>query len=778
MRLMDLFSAGYKEIKREIPNKVLIEAFEELRRSVDSNLRVLSWPGPGRYVLAALTVNVDLPSRGPVRGIDIRKREPILLFFDAERYPNQAPQARSDRKDFPVESLPHLNAVPEGEPASMCLYRGNMDDWYSWHSLVQFVERVRGWLRDAARNRLIPPGDGFEATRLDYIAKGACVLDNTQLVSLLRAKWKERKGSAGHIFLQAQRLTAEGADFPFFMMRINANQKSNVQGLDYGRHQISSDSPLTLLVMGPRDLPCSRYFGKLPANLGGLCTLSGLIHAPITEALTDLTNKIDAKIIPARSILVLLAIPRPRPLLGSESSIEILCFLINGELQVSEIIGEKSQEISIQALQQFCPLLPEKAINISAAKPYYIDSHVAVLGCGALGSKLALHLARAGWTRLLLVDGDFLSSHNLVRHGLLASRVGCNKAEALTEEIKSLYPTSESRNNALAFGRSAFDLMIPDKIEVLQNAGMIIDCTASSAMGETLATANLADRPAVLCCGIADSGRLGILSMEGSSRNPRLDDLRMFLYDQANENEIISDWLRGYREKNKSHSMVTMEEIEVGLGCSSDTMRLADDVISVYAAVFARTAREQLSRSTIHPEGLLRLIYQPDEGINALKSWDIRPGKIDDITALNDSSWHVRISSALLQEIKKKASKSVPTETGGVLLGAFHPKKKILYVTRQLDPPPDSAFRPHGFTRGKVGLSKEVLNIQEKTGGMISYVGEWHSHLNGSGLLSETDMEAVKQLRRYLDPAGIPTHILVLSKGRPYCHVFDNNSDI
>ena len=33
------------------------------------------------------------------------------------------------------------------------------------HTVIDLVERARGWLRDAARNRLVPEGDGFEPTR-------------------------------------------------------------------------------------------------------------------------------------------------------------------------------------------------------------------------------------------------------------------------------------------------------------------------------------------------------------------------------------------------------------------------------------------------------------------------------------------------------------------------------------------------------------------------------------------------------------------------------------
>ena len=41
-----------------------------------------------------------------------------------------------------------------------------------------------------------------------------------------------------------------------------------------------------------------------------------------------------------------------------------------------------------------------------------------VVGCGALGSHIAGHLARAGVGRLILADRDFVEWHNLPRQAL------------------------------------------------------------------------------------------------------------------------------------------------------------------------------------------------------------------------------------------------------------------------------------------------------------------------------------------------------------------------
>src|SRR6266496_350831 len=70
------------------------------------DLPVLHWNDV--TVVIPVELAVDLPSRGPVHGVDIREDEPVILQFHLHEYPARAPWARSDRRDFPADSLPHL----------------------------------------------------------------------------------------------------------------------------------------------------------------------------------------------------------------------------------------------------------------------------------------------------------------------------------------------------------------------------------------------------------------------------------------------------------------------------------------------------------------------------------------------------------------------------------------------------------------------------------------------------------------------------------------------
>lgn len=66
-----------------------------------------------------------------------------------------------------------------------------------------------------------------------------------------------------------------------------------------------------------------------------------------------------------------------------------------------------------------------------------------ILGCGSVGSLVALQLAKSGVGKFLLVDNDIIEYHNLCRHQCGISDVGKYKTIALKERILNVNPTAE-----------------------------------------------------------------------------------------------------------------------------------------------------------------------------------------------------------------------------------------------------------------------------------------------------------------------------------------------
>ncbi|WP_180079451.1 ThiF family adenylyltransferase [Acinetobacter sp. YH12058] len=65
-----------------------------------------------------------------------------------------------------------------------------------------------------------------------------------------------------------------------------------------------------------------------------------------------------------------------------------------------------------------------------------IERHVAILGCGALGSKIAEILAQTGISKFSFIDPDKLTTDNIYRHSLGLPKVNNAKSIALAEKLK------------------------------------------------------------------------------------------------------------------------------------------------------------------------------------------------------------------------------------------------------------------------------------------------------------------------------------------------------
>ena len=66
-----------------------------------------------------------------------------------------------------------------------------------------------------------------------------------------------------------------------------------------------------------------------------------------------------------------------------------------------------------------------------------------ILGCGSVGSLVALELARAGVGFYLLVDADIVEYHNICRHQCGIEDVGCFKVDAIKQRIHDINPRAE-----------------------------------------------------------------------------------------------------------------------------------------------------------------------------------------------------------------------------------------------------------------------------------------------------------------------------------------------
>ena len=104
---------------------------------------------------------------------------------------------------------------------------------------------------------------------------------------------------------------------------------------------------------------------------------------------------------------------------------------------------------------------------------------IAVFGCGALGSSIAELLARGGVRQMSLVDSDTIKFGNLCRHTLEGSSVGVNKAQALAERLLRANPLSKINGYS---EKVPLDARSDQALrQAIMDAEIFVDCTTSEA---------------------------------------------------------------------------------------------------------------------------------------------------------------------------------------------------------------------------------------------------------------------------------------------------------
>lgn len=133
-----------------------------------------------------------------------------------------------------------------------------------------------------------------------------------------------------------------------------------------------------------------------------------------------------------------------------------------------------------------------------------------------------------------------------------------------------------------------------------------------------------------------------------------------------------------------------------------------------------------------------------------------------------DGRFNVFLESETLQEILSLSRKSIPNETGGILVGRYNNNQDLAIITKIITSPSDSRAGRTWFHRGIKGL-KYLLNCLWSEN--IYYLGEWHFHPFASPNPSSVDIKQIKKIALSKD-YNCPEPILLIVGGDPkenYC---------
>lgn len=159
--------------------------------------------------------------------------------------------------------------------------------------------------------------------------------------------------------------------------------------------------------------------------------------------------------------------------------------------------------------------LPDGTIPDPELRAKLAGSHVAVLGCGGLGSNVAAMLVRSGVRKLDLVDFDVVSEDNLNRQLFFRDQVGALKTEALAETLLRIAPDARLRLATVC-------MTAENLVELVGNAQVIVeavDTAETKAMIVDVCSRDLPDVPLVTASGLAGYGSANAISTEKLADN-------------------------------------------------------------------------------------------------------------------------------------------------------------------------------------------------------------------------------------------------------------------
>lgn len=698
----------------------------------------------------AVIVDVGDGTFDSSNSVGIRRIERLaLVFAPTSRFPWEV---RALRPDFPVTM--HQNHVLPGDPRSLCLY---LEPWSTVERMWTpqgFLNRILWWLRGTAEETLHRVDQPLE--QLFFESPLRFVLPEDHFERLADPSYR----------LVFDRVQADDIDLMTFRGYATSAHSAD-------RLQESKCIPITIL------LPPITHGGteESPGNLDELVQKMSRRGADILGLLREEVKAFvpegqGLKMDPGKPHLILLVVGIPLQRDDEPEKTEVYGFAMQDhfgrlgeDLQalfrapndgkwysavdlVSESGRPNRDRLATYAVSpatiKFMPS-KDQIRGYSGIEDSICDCRGVIAGLGALGGSIAEIWAKECWGTWDFVDHDVVEPHNLPRHVAPASGVGFPKSKLVSDLVSSIFSLRpDEGRSSNAHVRKLTD----DKEwlgELLTGKDFIIDASTTLEVPRDLSVMERLARVATVF--ITPSGMSSILLLEDQAGTVRGLSLEAQYY-----RAILTDntWGERHLEGNTGHYWV-------GAGCRDITVALSIELIALHAAVLARQIRLMSARD----QALIR-IWEHDNSTGSITSHEI---PVAEPVHEKVGDWTVWWDSTIELTLSQLRHAALPHETGGVLVGFVDQKIKTVSIVLAMNAPEDSISSPYGFVRGILGVEEQVSECRRRTGQVVSYIGEWHSHPEGcSSQPSPDDRDQLKHLSDLMARDGAPAVVLIVSR--------------
>ena len=636
---------------------------------------------------------------------DIRAVERLSVsFVEGER---DAPIVRALREDFP--RVPHLNSTAAGDAKSLCVYDNHWSEVRLRWTGVAFLRHLVHWLSRTAVGDLHgadQPLEPFLFETLNAVVFPERVFEDTGARVFAALAVQERPGWPYTLKL-CEIDEAEEAEIPrFYCAAVSAEPAAQ---------EAMRDTPRNLKELA---LVLDDVGVDLWAELRSrVRTLYSSTHRPGNDD----------------GMVLLVRLPRLRQAGGPVESIQYLAFQLHPiqELAMaSGLVGSAGVGAELlplvggdvdEGLAAHIDVVPMRAIRgLDRATARHVsglvtpdqEPRVVLVGVGALGSQIHENLSRMGWGLWTVVDKDTLLPHNVTRHRLGENAVGVSKARAVAG--MSHIETPHNAVETVVLADASAGETDENLSAAYQEADLILDASTSLAVARLLASLDTGARRASLF--VNPNGRDAVMLMEDVERSVTLDALEAQYYRAVLRDERLADHI----SKDSG--------IRYGAGCREVTTRLAQDDLALASGLLSRQIRTAGAGAAV---AIWRTA--PDGSVIRIESPVAR------VVRCSHDGWGFVLDAGVVSRAAKYRQERLPNETGGVLIGYFDVPRKSVYVVDALPAPTDSAEHKTAFVRGFAGLREELEVIEDRSGGQVNYIGEWHSHPDGAGVRPSAD---------------------------------------
>jgi integrative and conjugative element protein (TIGR02256 family) len=705
-----------------------LEQLNEIAAKSKGALEIVDVRGPtGEGTTLSATVSIQCAGYPRAEGgIPYRPREKLIITIPAD-FPLKVPSLYFTHDRY--GAVPH---VQWGN--SICLYQAPETEWQPEDGMYGFIKRMDDWLRAGAANALEPIGLPMHPP-VAYAHDEYFVVVPTQNTPVVAPPW-------WHGFA---RITKETKSV------LHLGEWITVDEYVEGERIV----PAILL---PGDMPF-----EYPTTVAALKSVLEVRGVPLSIVRLLLTMGALAN--PENKPLVFILGAAMRGTSGGEKLQHLAAWHLNAakaqELRDTYRAATPNKPVDDAWFEgwagatgiNWCSVLEDRpeivvARDNGTSAQYWRDRHVAILGCGAIGSMIAMLLARAGVGKLQLYDKAVVKPGLLVRQIFDRHQIGYTKVSATGNNVRYI-----SDKIAIAeFNRDILGVLNDGEARnTLLGADVVINATASRRISSALEFQLRhwpKAHPPIASMAVGHRADAAVMTLAQTAVPGIAHDLDRrlkigFANSASGESFLDEFW--------PDHA-VSDRLFQPEPGCSDPTFVGSAADMAILSSRMLNVLSEWLDSGDFnHAMGFgMRVSQTPSVTATAPLEAEFR-WPADEVSSDLQRGYQIRLSPAAKAQIltwmkKSERIRGKTIETGGILFGQIDDFLKVVWVTAASGPPPDSVASRTEFvcgTRGVVAMNAELV---ARTRGAASFIGMWHTHPVSVPEPSPTDRSAMNKL--------------------------------